>query len=87
MDIELINWAKDGTYRIKVLKLLSTKPLLSSELANELGIHRASMSRILKLLRERKLVRQVSGKTRTVTYIITDKGLEVLRTLEGVSNT
>jgi DNA-binding MarR family transcriptional regulator len=82
MDVELINWLKDGKYRIKTLRLISAKPMLSSELANRLGINRASMSRILRGLKERDLVSAVSGKTRTVTYTLTEKGLEILKVWE-----
>lgn len=81
MNVELINWLKDGKYRVKTLSLLSTQPLLSSELANKLGINRASMSRILRGLKERGLVSAVSGKSRTVTYVLTKKGSEALKIL------
>lgn len=83
MDVELINWLKDGKYRIKTLRLLSAKPMLSSEVANRLGINRASMSRILRGLKERGLVSAVSGKSRTVTYVLTKKGLGALK-ISGV---
>ena len=79
----MINWVKDGKYRIKTLSLLSVQPLLSSELANKLGINRASMSRILRRLKDRGLVSAISGKSRTVTYVLTNKGSEVLKTLRG----
>lgn len=83
MDVELITWLKDGKYRIKTLRLLTAKPMLSSELAKRLGINRASMSRILRGLKEHGLVSAVSGKTRTVTYTLTEKGLEILRIWES----
>jgi DNA-binding MarR family transcriptional regulator len=83
MDVELINWLKNGKYRIKTLYLLSAKPMLSSELAKKLNISRAAMSRILRGLKERGLVFAVSGKTRTVTYVLTEKGLEILKIWKG----
>ena len=78
MDIELLNWIKDGPYRIRVLKVLLKGSKLSSELALSLNINRASMSRILRLLKQRNLVSAVSGNSRTVTYVISEKGREVL---------
>jgi len=82
MDVELINWVKDGPYRIRALRLLSTQPLLSSELATRLDVNRASMSRILRGLKKRNLVSTVSAKSRTVTYVLSGKGSEVLKALE-----
>jgi DNA-binding MarR family transcriptional regulator len=83
MDLELINWLKDGKYRVKTLELLYKKPLLSSELAKELDINRASMSRILKDLKEQKLVSHISNNTRTVTYILTEKAKKIIKDLEA----
>jgi len=76
--MDLINWVKDGQYRIKTLDELSKNSLLSSELAEKLQINRASMSRILKALKEKLLVSDVTSNSRTVTYSITKKGKEVL---------
>jgi len=79
MDIKLITWLKDGQYRIKTLELLQNSPLLSSELASALDINRASMSRILRVLKEKGLVKQVSAKSRTVSYCLPDKGIKALK--------
>ena len=76
--MDLINWAKDGQYRIKTLDELSKNSLLSSELAEKLQINRASMSRILKALKEKLLVSDITSSSRTVTYSITKKGKEIL---------
>ena len=78
MDIELLNWLKDGKYRITILKLLNNNPLLSSELANKLELNRASMSRILGDLKSMDLVKPNSNKSRTVTYTLTQKGLTII---------
>ncbi len=82
MDAELLAFLKDGKYRIKTLKLLNKKPMLSSELATLLNINRASMSRILRDLKEKDLVTSISNKTRTVVYTITEKGKKCLEELE-----
>lgn len=66
MDLVLVNWMKDGKYRIAVLKTLGNKNLLSSELASELGINRASMSRILRDMKNKGLVRSTTGDSRTI---------------------
>ncbi|MCD6547751.1 MAG: winged helix DNA-binding protein [Nanoarchaeota archaeon] len=86
MDVELLNWVKDGKYRIKTLELLNSQPLLSSELANKLDINRASMSRILRGLKEKGLVSPISNNTRTVTYVLTKKGKELLKIVSGNKN-
>jgi len=83
MGLELLNWIKDGKYRIRTLELLSFGSLLSSELANKLNVNRASMSRILGALKERDLVYSVSERSRTVTYTITRKGVELLKTVKS----
>ena len=83
MELEIINWIKDGKYRTKALEILSCQPLLSGELANKLDINRASMSRILKLLKERGIVSPISSNSRTVTYILTKKGEKLLKKIKG----
>ncbi len=83
MELELKNWLKDGKYRKLTLKLLSKQDLLSSEIAMKLEINRASMSRILRDLKEKNLVDTTSGNSRTVTYSITLLGKKLL---EGAEN-
>ncbi len=83
MTLELLNWVKDGKYRILILKVLSKRSLLSSELASELNIHRSSTSRILKVMEQKGLVMSVTGSSRTVTYVITNLGKNIL---EGLKN-
>jgi len=82
MDADLLGFLKDGNYRIKTLEILNKKPLLSSELAIELNVNRASMSRILKVLKEKNLVISTSNNTRTVVYSISKKGKDVLEELK-----
>lgn len=79
MDLELLGYLKDGKYRIKTLELLSKSSHISSELADKLDVNRASMSRILRSLKDMGLVKASSGKSRTVVYSITDKGLKGLK--------
>ena len=82
MDIELIGFIKDGKYRIKVLNELSKRHLLSSELANILNINRASMSRILKIMKDKSVIRSNSNSSRTVIYEITKLGKELLEEIK-----
>ena len=86
VELELVNWIKDGKYRIRTLELLFSQPLLSSELANKLGINRASMSRILKALKKRGFVSSISNNSRTVTYRITKKGADLIKKIKGMEN-
>jgi DNA-binding transcriptional regulator GbsR (MarR family) len=78
MSTELINWLRDGRYRLKILNLLVSRPMLPSEIAKALDISRSSVSRILKGLRDRGLVKTIHGRTRTITYVATDSALKVL---------
>jgi len=82
MNLELLNWIKDGKYRIKIIEILSKRALLSSEIAEFLDINRSSMSRILRALKEKRLVETVSEGSRTVTYMLTDLGREIHKLLE-----
>lgn len=79
MDLNLLNWLKDSKYRVKVLELLKTQPHLSSELATKLDINRASMSRVLRGLKLKGLVKSYSDKARTVTYSLSEKGKEIIK--------
>jgi len=78
MNLEMIGFLKDGKYRLIVLKELNTKPQLPSELASKLGINRASLSRILKVLKDKELIISSSNNSRTIIYFISKKGKIVL---------
>ncbi len=80
--LELITWLKDGPYRVKVIRSLDRKPKLPSELADELNINRASISRILKALKEKNLVSSMSNSSRTVSYSLSDLGKKLLKGLQ-----
>lgn len=74
MDLNLLSYLKDGKYRIKTLELLYESPYISSELAEKLNVNRASMSRILRSLKEKELVVPSTNNSRTVVYCITENG-------------
>ncbi|MBI2632697.1 MarR family transcriptional regulator [Candidatus Pacearchaeota archaeon] len=83
MDISLLGWLKGGEYRIKVLELLTkTNFLLPSEIADNLKIHRSSISRILADLKDKNLIKSTSNESRTISYSITKEGIEALKSLE-----
>lgn len=85
--LKLINWIKDGKYRIQVLGLLYSNSYLSSELASKLNLNRSSMSRILRNMREKRLIDYVSNDSRTRSYVITPLGKNVYENLlEGLKN-
>ena len=86
MELELINWLKDGHYRISTLRMLMERPALPSELANHLHINRTSMSRILKDLRDKGLVAEVRSNSRTITQKITEKGIKAMGSLGDIQN-
>lgn len=83
MDLDLISFLKDGEYRIKVLEFIGNSPMLPSELAKSLNINRASVSRILKSLKEKGLITSTSGNTRTILYSISNLGKKYLEELKN----
>ena len=82
MDLEKINWVKGGKYRIEILKLLSEKPMLPSEIAFTISLSRQSVSRILRSMENEKLIGKTRSKTRTISYFLLDSGLETLSELQ-----
>jgi ArsR family transcriptional regulator len=68
--------------RLLILYALNEKPLNVTELTNELGLSQPTMSRHLKVLRERGLVTTVRTGT-VITYHLTDprliQALDLLR--------
>jgi len=82
MNLEMIGFLKDGKYRLKVLKELNVKPQLPSELASKFEINRASLSRILKVLKDKELIVSSSNTSRTIIYYISKKGKNVLEEME-----
>ena len=79
MKLETIAFLKDGKYRITVLKELNESPKLPSEIAFKLNISRASLSRILRALKEKGMVESHSKDSRTIVYSITNEGLVTLK--------
>ncbi len=76
-NLKIINWLKDSKYRIQILGLLFMKPYLPSEIAKKLDTNRSSISRILKGLKKRELVKGIQEESRTITYILTERGKEI----------
>jgi DNA-binding MarR family transcriptional regulator len=76
--LEILTWLKDGKYRIKILTLLSQRSYLPTELSNALKIDRASISRVLKSLKQKELVEVITPKSRTSSYVISKKGIQVM---------
>jgi ArsR family transcriptional regulator len=68
--------------RLLILYALNEKPLNVTELTNELGLSQPTMSRHLKVLRERGLVQAVRTGT-VITYHLSDprliQALDLLR--------
>ena len=87
MNISLLGWLKGGEYRIKVLELLSKRDfLLPSEIADNLDVHRSSISRILADLKEKSLIKSTPNQSRTISYSITKEGIESLKKLQRNGN-
>jgi ArsR family transcriptional regulator len=70
--------------RLLILYALSEKPLNVTELTNELGLSQPTMSRHLKVLRERGLVNTIRTGT-VITYSLSDprliQALDILRSI------
>ena len=74
-----MNWLFSGTYRIEVLKILSKKPNIPSEIAKELEIHRSSITRILNDLVSEGLISKTNKSAKTTTYFLTERGETILK--------
>ncbi|MBT9145830.1 MAG: hypothetical protein DDT42_01707 [candidate division WS2 bacterium] len=75
--IEDTNWLLSGKYRVRILEILSTAPSTPSEIAEKINISRASMSRILKALREKSFIDCTSSSAKNRLYFITDAGKKI----------
>ena len=80
----MLNWLKSGKYRFLILKHLNESPKTPSELSDILKINRASISRILKDLRNKGLVENTTEKAKTVLYILTSKGSDFFKEMENM---
>jgi len=83
MDIDLLAFIKDGSYRLEVLEELNKSPKMPSELAETLDTHRSSISRILQKLEEKGLIKSSKREGRTIIYVLTDKGEKLLKELNN----
>jgi len=81
---ERICSALGDTTRIMILYLLAEKALFVNEIADTLGAPQSTISRHLRILRERKLV-DTEREGTSVRYSLTDiriiQALDILRTL------
>lgn len=82
-DLKIVNWLKDSKYRIQLLKLLNLKPHLPSEIATKLDTDRSTISRILQGLKKKELVIGIQDGSRTITYILSEKGRDIYIQLEN----
>lgn len=79
MDIYELGWLRDGSYRLEILRILSKHHfLLPSDIAKQLNLHRSSVSRILKDLKEKEFIENIKGESRTISYFLTEKGLQAI---------
>jgi len=78
MNLDIISFLKDGKYRLDLLKDIKESPKLPSEIAKKFQLNRASVSRILRDLKNKNLIIPHSEKSRTIIYSITKSGEEVL---------
>lgn len=76
--LEIKNWLISGKFRILVLKNLEQGPKTPSQLANNLDINRASISRILRVLKEKKLVDWTKQSAKTKLCYLTQEGKEAI---------
>jgi DNA-binding MarR family transcriptional regulator len=79
MDLVLINWLRDGEYRLKTLRLLRLHPDIPSNISKNLQIHRSSLSRILNDLSSKGLIDKITSSSRTITYRITALGEDIIK--------
>ncbi len=82
MNVGKFNWLKGGKYRIPILRLLKSGPMLPSEIATALSVARSSVSRVLTPMVELGLIERSDSGTRTVSYYLTQEAKELLKFLE-----
>ena len=81
-DIAFLLRAKN---RIAVLKTLEKGSKISSQMEKETGLYKSHMSRALKELRDRNLIKCINPGDRTYKfYELTAKGKEVMKQAEKI---
>ncbi len=76
VDLRTYSWIMGGKHRQKILSILYQNPLLPSEIASKLQISRSMVSRELNLMKQKNLVESFKSDSKTVVYVLTEKGVE-----------
>lgn len=84
--LELKNWLISGKFRIQVLKILEQGPKTPSQLAASLEINRASISRILRVLKEKKLIDWTKQSAKTKLCYLTPDGEKAINISNDFKN-
>lgn len=84
--LEIKNWLISGRFRIPVLKNLEQGPKTPSQLAHNLEINRASISRILRVLKEKRLIDWTKQSAKTKLCYLTQEGKKAIDILNDFEN-
>lgn len=84
--LEIKNWLISGKFRIPVLRNLVQGSKTPSQLAANLEINRASISRILRGLKEKKLIDWTKQSAKTKLCYLTPEGKKALNILNDFKN-
>lgn len=81
-DFILVLWLLKSRYRVEILQLLNKKSLNPTFISKKINISVSSVSRTLKLLKEKELIRyNKKNKGCKKKYVITDDGRRILSLL------
>ncbi|MDD3083984.1 MAG: winged helix-turn-helix domain-containing protein [Candidatus ainarchaeum sp.] len=81
-ETEDLAYVLRGKNRIKVLKALNEKKLISKQIEKETGMYKSHVSRTLKELLERKLITCINQKDRSFKfYKLTSMGTKLINSL------
>ncbi len=79
MSWDDVGFVKSSKHRIKILSILSTRPMLPTEISSTLGIHISQVTRSLIELENRDLVKCITPNLRKGRlYVITEQGKKVI---------
>lgn len=86
-DFILVLWLLKSRYRVEILQLLNKKSLNPTFISKKINISVSSVSRTLRLLKERDLIRyNKKNKGCKKKYVITNKGKKIFNLCKDIKS-
>lgn len=83
----LVSWLLNSRYRVEILQLLNKKSLNPISISKKININVSSVSRTLKLLKEKELIRyNKKNKGCKKKYVITNKGKKIVNLCKDIKS-